>query len=1024
MSESAALNSRVSPSWSRKRIVWSALASAAMATLITLGVGNILAIASWNEADDGVLWKSRADGVTAAEIASGTAASRAGVRPGDVLLQIDERSIDTPDDVVAALHASRPGARLRYTILRLGSQEVVELPLARVPYPNRGLYYVLAVVGIFTLLVGGMVRLRRPADQATLHFFWLCAAFFGTFTFSHSGRFDRIDWFYYWADAIATLLLPPLFLHFTLAFPERPRIWARRAHDRRRPKSAPRFELALLYLAAGLLGFTRVFAVAKRDLDPRTFIDLIEVVDRVELLYLALCLVGGFAVLIFALQRTRSVTARRQLRWIVWGTGLGGAPFALGYAIPYAVGMTPTLPMELSAIPLSIVPMAFACAIVRYRLMDVEVIVKRGLVYAAAVAAIVAIYLGSQQLAGLLFLQGSDRHNSVIALLATLVVVLLARPVKNSIQNMLDRVFYRDRYDYRRALVGFARDLNADLDLDRLSQRLVARITETLVVDRMALMLVHDRSGDLRTFRAVGFAQFPPPLPAASSVSARLQAGQIVALDDPIASRHVQVEEVERWRDRGVYYFVPCVSKEGAIAALALGRKDANEPLNSEDLALLTAVAGQVATALENGRLYTQLRQKADEVERMREFNENILESLDDGLAVVDVDDRVVRWNVALSKMRGLLPADAVGRRLPELFDAGFVRAIEAARRDSPRGAALYRVPMAVDLPPGGGSHEHSGGSGKDAVRLVNLTIVPLRATEAAGECRAGTVIILDDVTDRVKLEEQLQISEKMASIGLLAAGVAHEVNTPLTGISSYTQMLLQETDAQDPKSELLQKIERQTFRAAKIVNSLLNLSRQGPATGGERTPVDLNVVINDVLSLLEHQLRNSNLQVRRELAETGPVVLGIEYKLQQVFLNLVLNARDAMPKGGWLSVSTRVENGHAIAVVADTGSGIPNEHLTRIYDPFFTTKGIGEGTGLGLSVVYGIVREHQGALSCESAVGEGTRFTLTLPLAPFDSAHPSTALGVTLSPPKGQGRPAGSQPALSGTSARTRSSS
>lgn len=955
--------------WSLRRFAWSALAALAMAILITLGVGNVLAVANWNEAEDGVLWAARAEGVTAAEIAPGTPASHSGLRPGDILLAIEGRPVDSPNDVVAAFHASHPGVRLRYTVVRLGSHEVVELPLARVPPANRGLYYVLAVVGIFTLLVGGMVRLRRPSDQATLHFFWVSVAFFGTFTFSASGRFDRIDWVYYWADAIATLLLPPLFLHFTLAFPERPRIWAR---------SAPRFELALLYLAAALLGGTRVFAVANRDLDPRTLIDLTEVVDRVELLYLSLCLVGGFAVLIFAQQRTRSVTARRQLRWIVWGTGLGGAPFALGYAIPYALGMSPTLPMELSAIPLSLLPLAFACAIVRYRLMDVEVIVKRGLVYAAAIAAIVTMYAVAQQLAGLLFLRGSDGHNSVIALLATLVVVLLARPVKDSIQNMLDRVFYRDRYDYRRALVGFARDLNADLDLNRLSQRLVARITETLVVDRMALMLVDERSGDLQPFRAVGFTEFPPPLPAGSSIAARLQAGQIVALDDPIASRHVLVEEVELWRDRGVFYFVPCVSKEGAIATLALGRKDGTEPLSSEDLALLTAVAGQVATALENGRLYTQLRQKADEVERMREFNENILESLDDGLAVVDVQDRVVRWNVALANMSGLRPAQAVGRRLADVFDGRFVRAMESARRESPAGATLYRVPMAVvPEPPEAAS---------DGDRLVNVTIVPLKAPHSGSEPPTGTIIIVDDITTRVKLEEQLQISEKMASIGLLAAGVAHEVNTPLTGISSYTQMLLQETDPQDPKNELLQKIERQTFRAAKIVNSLLNLSRQGSASGSERAPVDLNVVITDVLALLEHQLKNSNLQVRRELAPAGPVVLGVEYKLQQVFLNLFLNARDAMPKGGWLSISTRTDDDQGIAIVADTGSGIPNEHLSRIYDPFFTTKAIGQGTGLGLSVVYGIVREHQGALACESAVGEGTRFTLTLPLAPAGS--------------------------------------
>jgi signal transduction histidine kinase len=249
----------------------------------------------------------------------------------------------------------------------------------------------------------------------------------------------------------------------------------------------------------------------------------------------------------------------------------------------------------------------------------------------------------------------------------------------------------------------------------------------------------------------------------------------------------------------------------------------------------------------------------------------------------------------------------------------------------------------------------------------------------AGSDFSAGTILLIEDVTDRVRLEEHLQISEKMASIGLLAAGVAHEVNTPLTGISSFTQMLLEGADPADPKTALLEKIERQTFRAAKIVNGLLTLSRPG-TPGGERMPVDLNTVITDVCSLLEHQLSVGRIRVRRELSPSLPPVSGIEHQLQQVFLNLFLNARDAMPSGGWLTVTTRVDGGEVVAEVSDTGSGIPPEQLARIYDPFFTTKAIGRGTGLGLSITYGIVRDHGGAIRCDSAQGHGTRFTVMLP--------------------------------------------
>jgi len=337
---------------------------------------------------------------------------------------------------------------------------------------------------------------------------------------------------------------------------------------------------------------------------------------------------------------------------------------------------------------------------------------------------------------------------------------------------------------------------------------------------------------------------------------------------------------------------------------------------------------------------------------------------------VFDADERIVRWNRALESFYGVERDAAIGRSLGDVFDAPFVEALRAARQEHPYGATLYRALLSSrEITP--------------QKLLVNATEVPLQ-NASGDDAVVGTLLLIEDITGRVRLEEQLQISEKMASIGLLAAGVAHEVNTPLTGISSFTQMLLDGADPADPKTLLLEKIERQTFRAAKIVNGLLNLSRPGSASN-ERIDVDLNAVITDVFSLLEHQFEVGRIKVRRELSEGAATVNGIEHQLQQVFLNLFLNARDAMPRGGWLSVTTRIDAGHVIAEIADTGSGIPSEQLARIYDPFFTTKSIGRGTGLGLSITYGIVREHDGIIHCDSAVGKGTRFTLTLPAAPAD---------------------------------------
>ncbi len=937
---------------------------AVVTVLVALGIANVAMRAKWHEVEDGVLWGARAEGVTALDVAPDSPAAASGMRSGDVLLAVNGVPVETPADVVEYQHSGTEGTTLSYTVLRIGSREAFSVSLAETARPA-SMYFVLAAVGLFTLIVGASVRLRRPRDQATLHFFWLCVAFFGAFTFSFNGPFDRLDWTFYWGDAVAMALLPPLLLHFTLVFPERPR--------RRSTPSRPYALLVAMYAPALVLGASRIIAVARGTSNGEMLSRTLDVLDRFEPVYLLVCAIAAVVVLAKGFGEITSLTGRRQLRWIAWGSVLGVGPYALFYALPWAFGANPPLALQLTAVPLGLVPLAFASAIVRYRLRDVEVIIKRGLAYTAFLGASGLLYLAMRKTVGFIFADDTDPHNWVVAALATMVVVLLAQPVKDAVQNALDRVFYRDRYDYRRALVGFARDLNTDLDVVRLSQRLVTRVVETLVVDQMSLMLADERRGDFHSIGDFGFQPSVPRLARSSSFVARLDTNHTIALDDPISAARFDAEEVEFWRDHGIYYFVPCVFEGSAIAVLALGRKESDEPFNSEDLALLAAVAGQVATAIENGRLYRQLHLKAQELGRMREFNENILESLDDGLVVFDEDERIVRWNHALESFYGVTRADAIGTQLSDVFDERFVGALRAARDENPLGATLFKVPL-----------QTRASDDEDELvaprLLVNATVVPLQA-HGGGDAIDGTILLLENVTDRVRLEEQLQISEKMASIGLLAAGVAHEVNTPLTGISSYTQMLLENADAADPRTQILEKIERQTFRAAKIVNGLLTLSRPG-TPGGERAPVDLNAVINDVYSLLEHQFEVGRIKVRRELAQEPLLVLGIEHQLQQVFLNLFLNARDAMPRGGWLTVSTRTDGSGVIAEVADTGSGIPPEQLARIYDPFFTTKSIGRGTGLGLSISYGIVREHDGTIRCDSTVGQGTRFTMSLPVA------------------------------------------
>jgi len=408
-------------------------------------------------------------------------------------------------------------------------------------------------------------------------------------------------------------------------------------------------------------------------------------------------------------------------------------------------------------------------------------------------------------------------------------------------------------------------------------------------------------------------------------------------------------------------YYIPCRAQRETVAVLGLGKTAEGDFLSSEDIELLETLAGYLAIAIQNARLYASLEQKVAEYERLKDFNENIVESINVGVLAVDLADRIESWNSQMEVMYALPRWQAVSRPLSEVFPAAFVEEFYRTRQNAGIHN-LYKFRLGT----------HAG-----EIRIVNVAIAPLVTKNFHV---IGRLIIVDDITERVELEAQLAQSDKLSSIGLLAAGVAHEVNTPLAVISSYAQMLSKQLQGDSAKGALLEKITRQTFRASEIVNNLLNFSR---TTGAEFGDVDVNKVIADTLTLLDHQFKTSKVRVEAAFSPALPAIFGNPGRLQQVFLNLFLNAKDAMVNGGTLRVATANGDGVSV-VVSDTGSGIAPEHIHKIYDPFFTTKtsreGQARGTGLGLSVTYGIIQEHAGKIRVESSEREGTTFYLDFP--------------------------------------------
>jgi two-component system NtrC family sensor kinase len=389
-----------------------------------------------------------------------------------------------------------------------------------------------------------------------------------------------------------------------------------------------------------------------------------------------------------------------------------------------------------------------------------------------------------------------------------------------------------------------------------------------------------------------------------------------------------------------------------------MGKKKDNSLLTSEDWELLRTISSPVALALENAYLYDQVNLRARELERLKDYSENIIESLTVGVAVLDQRGKIIGWNRVLEKLFGKPEKEVREKKLVDVLGEKNFSALFPP--DTQQGFRLLSE-ITLDMTDGG-------------KKIFDITKTPLLDNQMNPY---GTVIVFEDRTEKITMQQQLLTSEKLASIGLLSAGVAHEINTPLTGISSYVQILQKKlTDA--THSQVLEKIEVQAERVAKIVKNLLNFARNPSEASFHK--VDLSENLHEIISLIDYKLKNMNIDLVLDIHPMKPIWAQGE-RIQQVFINIILNAMDAMPEGGKLKIEVSHTNDHAVITIEDTGTGIKSQHLPHIFDPFFTTKGIGKGTGLGLSISYAIIKEHEGRITVESESGQGSRFTIFIPM-------------------------------------------
>src|ERR1700676_3645240 len=896
--------------------------------------------------DDGALWVEDNGRLMAVRVDPKGRGEEGGIKAGDQLVAVNGQEIKSTPGLVRQLYNTGVWSKAKYSLIR--NSVALDAKVVLVP-ADRSLNNWLRLIALIYLGIGIYVLLRRWTAPGSTHFYIFCLVSFVAYSFKYTGKLNDFDWTIYWGNIVAWVLQPALFLHFVLTFPEK------RQFVRQRP-----WLLALAYLPGAVLLGRHIMALRLAQASGHLRWDM----DRQEMAYGATLFIAAAAVLWYSYRLASTTILRQQLKWVTRGTILAIIPYTLFYVVPYLMGSLPDTGMKLSVLSLGLLPLTFGYAIFRYRLMDVDLIFKRGVVYTLAAATVVGMYFALVARVATLVQMRQPGRGPVGLILAVVVTALLFDPVRKWIQDRVDQTFYRAVYDYRRTLIEFGRELGSEMDLNALLSAVLDRLSRTLAVDRIAIFLrAGEEAEPFVLSKSVGmnpmgkldltFLSAPRPEPAGHMF---------------FENTHQVPRETGGSQDAiarlDLNYYIPCRAQQKTVAVLGLGKTTKGDYLSSEDMELLEPLGGYLGIAIQNGRLYASLQQKVAEYERLKDFNENIVESINVGVMALDMEDRIESWNAQMEVMYAVPRWQTLTQPLKAIFPAEFVEEFNRMRQNA--GIRnLYKFRLKT---PAG------------EVRTVNVAIAPLVTRKFQV---IGRLIIMDDITERIEVEAQLSQADKLSSIGLLAAGVAHEVNTPLAVISSYTQMLSKQLQGDPQKSGLLEKITRQTFRASEIVNNLLNFSR---TSGSEIGDVDVNKVIADTLALLEHQFRVAKVEVENAFAPKLPAIQGNPGRLQQVFLNLFLKAKDAMPGGGTLRVATL--NGESVSVcVSDTGTGIAPENIQRIYDPFFTTKtspreGQARGTGLGLSVTYGIIQEHAGKIRVDSHPGTGTTFTLDFPLS------------------------------------------
>ncbi len=901
---------------------------------VLLGILNVTEKATHKIVWDGILWDETKSGLICKENSKNLFLPE--IKEGDILVEAEGVLIKNQDDLYEILSKKKKGESIVYYLMRGGNYFYSSAKLTVKETPL--LYYYLVLIGFSGIIISLFIVVQKSEsiEVSDALFYSLGLSFYSIYVFSPTFKFDFIDKMFFLLDKAGFLFFPILLIKFFMDFPTK------------LSEKASKVINYFFIVSSIVLAFYLVLVF-------EIFKPLYEIGSRVEkifsvfsLSYFSVGFLVGIVILIYKIYTVEDFYMKNQIKWILGGISAGFIPFFLFYIIPFSSSPSPPEWAQFTVMFQFIIPLSFAYAISGYKLMDFEVLSKKFVVYTTGFFFILTLYLTLLKL----FTPGFQGKFTIVAI-SMIVGYLALGPFFGILEGFANKFFYRRSYFYRQNLIDFSHIVTYRRDLDEIAENFLSIFISALLLKNASIYLFEDSTGSFYLLHSKGDNQnlYPRRISLSDTFLDRLRYTTFIWFYDfrYIKRKAITEEDIKILKSINAYHVIPLKFEDKLRGIIFADRKVNGMYLTSEDWSLLLAILPSVTLALENANLYKSLKNKIDEINSLREFSESIIESVNIGIMVVDENGRIRHWNSFLEKIFSIKKKSVIGKRIDEVL-----------------GKSLY-IKLKDTNP-----EQFSRIMVKDSYgkrRTLEITKYSFKRE------KGFSIFILNDITEKLRIERELITKEKLASVGFLTAGIAHEINTPLTGIKSYCQFLKKSIKDKEDLT-LVEEIEKQADRMKILISSLLNFSREGK---GVKTEFDVREVIEESISIIDYYVKKKRISL--SIDGSNVFVFGDRERLSQVFLNIIKNSIDASKEEGKIDIKISHENGFGKVEIIDYGEGISKEDLPYIFDPFFTTKGIGKGTGLGLSIVYSIVKEHGGDVEVYSKKGVGTKFVVKLPV-------------------------------------------